>query len=182
MIREQLAREYVQQVSLYGKRPPIAIQRLASLFGRPLRLRNLYEPFKKHEFDPLYRDPFFAILVARQRYALRLSVLPSDKDAWEGEAWALALSLWRGKCAVCGTDSNSFTLVRDHLVPVSHVDCPGTVPSNLLPLCCDCNERKSAKDFAQWIEGGYAPACDLVMTVRVIWHWQTTICPANGWR
>lgn len=83
-------------------------------------------------------------------------------DTFTHEQWQHALEYFGGCCAVCGRPVkdlfNSHTLSADHWIPLSSPDCPGTVATNVLPLCHSkeigaggCNGSKSNKDPEKWL-------------------------------
>jgi hypothetical protein len=72
--------------------------------------------------------------------------------------WQRAVEYFHGRCAVCGRQVNDLfgthTLSLDHWIPLSSPDCPGTVPTNILPLCHGlngCNNQKHDKDPRTWV-------------------------------
>lgn len=69
--------------------------------------------------------------------------------------WERALEYWGHSCAICGRPRGLWhTLAQDHWVPLTHADCPGTVPTNILPLCHGedgCNNSKGKKDPEEWL-------------------------------
>lgn len=69
--------------------------------------------------------------------------------------WEYALDYFGGCCAVCGRPVGLWhTLAMDHWIPLNSPDCPGTVPTNMLPLCHGrggCNNSKSDKEAKQWL-------------------------------
>lgn len=60
-----------------------------------------------------------------------------------------------GRCAVCERPPGLWhTIAADHWTPISSPDCPGTVPSNIVPLCHGvdgCNNSKHDRDAAEWL-------------------------------
>jgi 5-methylcytosine-specific restriction endonuclease McrA len=67
------------------------------------------------------------------------------------------MEYWHGCCAVCGHQLRDlFGNVipnNDHWIPLAdqRPDNPGTVPTNILPLCRDCNLSKTNKDPIEWL-------------------------------
>jgi 5-methylcytosine-specific restriction endonuclease McrA len=67
------------------------------------------------------------------------------------------LIYWHDCCAVCGRSlQDLFGEVKqhnDHWIPVSdpRPGNPGTVATNIVPLCNRCNSTKSSKDPRQWL-------------------------------
>jgi 5-methylcytosine-specific restriction endonuclease McrA len=76
----------------------------------------------------------------------------TDKD------WKHAVTYFNGCCAVCGRQLKDLfgthTAAMDHWIPISSPNCPGTVPTNIVPLChgeMGCNNLKSGKDAETWV-------------------------------
>jgi hypothetical protein len=72
--------------------------------------------------------------------------------------WVYALEYFNNCCAACGRQLNDLFNQRaahaDHWIPLNSPDCPGTVATNIVPLCGGidgCNQTKSDKDPAQWL-------------------------------
>lgn len=76
--------------------------------------------------------------------------------AFSSSDWDAALDYWGHQCAVCGRPRGLWhTLAQDHWIPLSDPRCPGTVPTNILPLCHGeggCNNSKGNKDPVRWLE------------------------------
>lgn len=58
-------------------------------------------------------------------------------------------------CAVCGNEEGfQWTLAMDHWIPISSRACPGTIATNMIPLCHGeggCNNSKGNKDPNTWL-------------------------------
>ncbi len=69
--------------------------------------------------------------------------------------WQRALDYFGGCCAVCGRPPGLWhKMAMDHWIPISSLDCPGTIPLNIVPLCHGaggCNNSKSNKDALSWL-------------------------------
>lgn len=69
--------------------------------------------------------------------------------------WQRALDYFKGCCAVCGRPPGLWhTVAADHWIPLNSSDCPGTIPTNIIPLCHGidgCNNSKSFKMPEQWL-------------------------------
>lgn len=71
-----------------------------------------------------------------------------------------ALNYFKGCCAVCGRPLNGLwhTVALDHWIPLSDINCPGSVPTNEVPLCHGvggCNNSKADADPHDWLLGKY---------------------------
>lgn len=87
-----------------------------------------------------------------QRRRARLLNLPCE---FTGDDWLRALSYFKNRCAVCNRPQGLWhTLAQDHWIPIIDPNCPGTVPTNIVPLCHGidgCNNSKSSSDARQWL-------------------------------
>lgn len=76
-------------------------------------------------------------------------------DNFSHNDWEYALKYFNGCCAVCGRPQGLWhTLAQDHWIPLSSPDCPGTVATNIVPLCHGvdgCNNSKGNKSPEQWL-------------------------------
>lgn len=58
-------------------------------------------------------------------------------------------------CALCGNEEGfQWTIAMDHWIPLTSPDCPGTIATNMIPLCHGrggCNNKKGRKDPRQWL-------------------------------
>ena len=62
------------------------------------------------------------------------------------DEWVEIILKQGGKCAHCGRDfSEDLLPTRDHIIPLSHPDCPGFVSDNIQALCLSCNSRKGKR-------------------------------------
>ena len=93
--------------------------------------------------------------VTRRRRARKRS-LP---DTFTSSDWLYALEYFNHSCAVCGRQLRDLlgehTAAADHWIPLASSDCPGSVVTNLLPLCHGvngCNNRKQARDPVEFLE------------------------------
>lgn len=70
-----------------------------------------------------------------------------------------AYAFFNLQCAVCQKPFEGSVGVRDvvfdHWIPVSSELCPGTIPTNMIPLCRQCNNRKRKLMPEEWIELEY---------------------------
>jgi hypothetical protein len=84
-----------------------------------------------------------------QRYSAHKKAHPENFTLQD---WQRCLDWWNGCCAYCGNQQSFWhTIEMEHYIPVSALDCPGTVPSNILPACRECNASKSNKLAEKWL-------------------------------
>lgn len=93
--------------------------------------------------------------IAQLKRRARKRELPSKFSVQD---WHNCLTYWSNKCAVCGycesDPNNKRILVSDHWIPLTSTDCPGTVLTNIIPLCQGkdgCNNSKSDSDPEKWL-------------------------------
>lgn len=130
--------------------------------------RRYYESHKPEaikrarEWDKLHPDK---VNIGTHKRLARIKGLPFQfKDA----DWQRCLSYWNNRCAICGREiSETHLLAKDHWIPMydDRSDNPGTVPTNIIPVChgrreakCSgCNESKWRFDPETWIRSQYPP-------------------------
>lgn len=92
------------------------------------------------------------------------------------EDWQHALDYFNGCCAVCGRPLRdlfgSHTAAADHWIPLAdpRPDNPGTVPTNIVPLCHGeggCNNRKKARDPLEFLETEFGKRRARVILKRI---------------
>lgn len=81
---------------------------------------------------------------AHQRRKANKAGLP---NSFTGKDWQKCLDYFGGVCAACGCGDN---LQMDHWVPLTAENCPGTILTNMIPLCSICNNSKKNKEAAKW--------------------------------
>lgn len=71
------------------------------------------------------------------------------------EQWVNALQHFGGCCAVCGRPPGLWHIIAmDHWIPLSSPDCPGTIVTNIIPLCHGvggCNNSKKDRMPSAWL-------------------------------
>jgi hypothetical protein len=93
-----------------------------------------------------------------QRRRARKQNLP---DTWTQEQLAFMLTYWQQSCAVCGNMRGLlWTLAHDHWISIRSPECPGTVATNMIPLCHGdggCNNSKSDTPPHEWLRRRFGP-------------------------
>jgi len=69
--------------------------------------------------------------------------------------WQRCLEYFNNCCAACGKpfENNKMTHA-DHWIPLASPNCPGTIPTNIVPLCGGkggCNNSKHKKQPLDWL-------------------------------
>lgn len=96
--------------------------------------------------------------ITESRRRARVRRLPNTLT---NEQWVYAIDYFEHKCAACGRPQGLWhTLAADHWIPLNdpRPDNPGTVATNIVPLCHGqggCNNSKNAKDPIAWLEHEY---------------------------
>jgi DNA-directed RNA polymerase subunit RPC12/RpoP len=91
--------------------------------------------------------------------------------------WERCLEYWGHRCAICGRPRGLWhTLAQDHWIPLTHPDCPGTVATNILPLCHGeggCNNSKGKKEPVAWLRArlGSRRARGKLQEIRAYFLW-----------
>jgi len=92
-------------------------------------------------------------------------------DTFTQEQWHFALTYFDHSCAVCGNQEGFFwTLAMDHWIPMANPDCPGTIATNIVPLCHGqggCNNSKCNKDPHAWLLKKYGKAKTAKIEARI---------------
>lgn len=116
------------------------------------RKPEFIERIRRKQHTPEFRQK---ARIHSQRRRTRKHALPED---FTTEDWQRALDYFNGCCAVCGRQLDDLfgthTAHADHWIPLSSPDCPGTVRTNIIPLCGQvngCNNSKSDKQPEAWL-------------------------------
>jgi 5-methylcytosine-specific restriction endonuclease McrA len=67
--------------------------------------------------------------------------------------WETAQQYFGWRCAFCGERHAEHA---DHWIPISSDACPGTTPTNMIPLCATCNCSKNDTDPVQYLRARYS--------------------------
>ncbi len=147
-----------EKIREYGRKWAAANTEKIREYDRTYRAEN---PEKMREYD-------------RKRRA-RLAALPFDFPPWMERR---ALDYWHGCCAICGRQLkdlfDTHTAAMDHWIAKTdpRPDNPGTVATNMIPLCHGiggCNNSKGNKDPNEWVkqEHGTRKAKPIIAEVEV---------------
>jgi len=103
-------------------------------------------------------------------------------NTFTGKQWLAALDYFDNKCAVCGRDLNGLfhTASMDHWIPLKSPDCPGTIATNIVPLCHaikggegGCNNSKNFTDAYTWLvrKFGKSKADTIMKRIEAYFEW-----------
>lgn len=117
---------------------------------RAWRERNIH---KEREYAlhwrTRYPDTWKALRIRRRAVSIGL---PGSITA---QQWRECLDYWQHRCAVCGRSRGLWlTIAADHWIPISSPSCPGSVSTNIVPLChgrSSCNIEKGNKPPVDWL-------------------------------
>lgn len=124
-----------------------------------------------------------------ERYALSMRVCGARRrsrrqklpDSFTNADWRRALEYFHHCCAVCGRQLkdlfDTHTAAADHWIPLSYDgENPGTVPTNIVPLCHGengCNNSKTNKLPDEWLiqRFGKRKAKQVMKRVQEYFEW-----------
>lgn len=99
--------------------------------------------------------------------------------------WQRAMSYFGHCCAACGRPAGLWhTIAADHWIPLVSPNCPGTVPSNMIPLCHPkrdgeggCNAQKHDRDPIVWLteKFGRRKADQILKRINAYFEWVVSI-------
>lgn len=109
----------------------------------------------------------------------RKTALPNTLTS---EQWLRAIGYFGGCCAVCNKQLTDLfgerTVGADHWIPLSdpRPDNPGTVATNIVPLCHGvggCNNSKSDRDPIEWLteKFGKRKAAQILKRINAYFEW-----------
>ena len=116
-------------------------------------------------------------------YIVRKRSLP---NTFTREDWQRALEYWDYRCAVCNRPRGLWhTLTADHWIPLNSPDCPGTIPTNLIPLCHGqdgCNNSKSGRLPDVWLDKklGKRKAAEKRAEIEAYFAWAAQFYPESA--
>lgn len=62
-----------------------------------------------------------------------------------------AFKRFKGCCAYCGKELTGESPTVDHFIPLSAPSSPGSVATNIVPACYDCNHSKGCRQPLDWL-------------------------------
>lgn len=102
------------------------------------------------------------------------------KHSFTETDWIRALDYFNHCCAICGRQLNNlfgnFTVAKDHWIPMDSPNCPGTIPTNIVPLCHQengCNNKKKNYEPTEWLERefGKQKAAQINRRIQTYFEW-----------
>lgn len=132
LIKQQKKKDYLK------RRPQILVKL------RQERIKN-GEEVRRRDRERHAANPELTRL-KRQRRVARKRSLPATMTLAD---WKNTKAWWQDRCAYCGIHTHKLTL--DHFIPLAHQDCPGTIPTNIVPACSSCNPSKCDSLPQTWL-------------------------------
>lgn len=137
-------------------RDPEYIKAYMAEYTRTHRAKHNEQSVDWHQNNPLYKKQWArenplkvrAYHVSRRKKVLSLPSEFNDNDC------SIMMAYWNGSCAYCGNPPgllHSHRMTVDHFIPITSPECPGTVPTNLLPCCQSCNSSKNSSNPQEWV-------------------------------
>lgn len=155
----------------------LAADKLRKKSPENIRKRGLRRERRREADRNRYHTPkgkALAIIYFHRRRAKKLA-LPHTFTLSE---WRQAVAYWDGRCAYCGNPPSLFdktyVLHQDHWIPLNNPDCPGTVSSNMLPVCQTCNLSKKACDPVVWLQGRFGKRIARTIEDKVLKYFEWT--------
>ncbi len=156
----------IQKIKEWGEKNPEKTRAYKTKYAKenPEKIRqsqrNFYQNHLEEERERSRKKKNIRDEIIRgARYRARKLGLP---DHWHRKNGDFAFQYWHYACAVCGKENGMWNVIAfDHWIPIASEKCPGTIPTNMLPLChliknapfnssC-CNNSKGAKDPVAWL-------------------------------
>lgn len=113
------------------------------------------------------KNPHASQQIRQRRRALKQS-LPSTLTATEIQ---FCRQYFHYACAVCGREEGfQWTIALDHWIPLIAPECPGTVASNIIPLCHGiqgCNNMKKAQEASAWVTATFGKQKARIILKRI---------------
>jgi hypothetical protein len=94
--------------------------------------------------------------------------------------WQRAKDYFNGCCAACGRQLRDLFgthyPAKDHWIPLSHPDCPGTISTNIIPLCHGiggCNNSKKGNLPEVWLveRFGVRKGTQILTRIKTYFQW-----------
>lgn len=156
----------IARVKEWGNKNPVLVKRAKSKYAasNPDRIRQSQRDFYQNHLEEerernRKKNNARAKAIRNLRYRAKEKGLPF---LWNVTHHEYALCYWNFACACCGTQNGLWhTIAFDHWIPIASIDCHGSVPTNMIPLCHPkkdapvgtpgCNLSKGAKDPMVWL-------------------------------
>lgn len=118
---------------------------------------------------------YMRIVVSRRK--ARKQTLPNTLTV---EQWTRCLEYFHYTCAVCCRQLNDLLSTHeanaDHWIPIASAGCPGTIATNIVPLCGGvngCNNIKGKQDPTEWLNArfGKRKARAILGRIEIYFAW-----------
>lgn len=158
-----------EKLGRHGRRSCCKICQKANLYtwrsNQPQKYKQIWKRYqKKHRAEMR--------LKGKRRHVPRKFV---ESD------WYRALEYFDGYCAVCGKPPGLWqVLAMDHWIPVKSPNCPGSMPTNIVPLCHSrkggvgsCNNLKGNRMPEEWLIERYGKrkARQILARIEAYFDW-----------
>lgn len=172
--------EHRQRVRDYHSRNPERHKRAAAEWNQAnperhrVNQRRYRNSEKGLEYERQYAAANRALMNLKEtRRRARKRNLP---DTFTHQDYERMMTYWGDCCAITGAADN---LQLDHWIPLNSPDCPGTVPTNIIPLSASMNASKQDKDPAQWLRKVFASdiADEILTKITSYFQYLRENCP-----
>lgn len=122
------------------------------------------EQYQRFKLSPQYKSKAAA---KNQRRLARLRDLPNTLSS---QQWDDCQVYFGNACAYCGQRKE---LEMEHFIPLASPHCPGTVVTNIVPSCYQCNRSKQDKKPHKWLIGKFGTAEADIILKRIMDYFAT---------
>lgn len=150
LLREQSRVRYLankEKVAQLGRERYLKNPERAKAYSREWQRANpdkVYERNKRWQRANMPKRRLYCQQRRAREKELTVSFTESD--------WHICLTHFYECCAYCGKQRNFWNVLEmEHFIPITDPNCPGTVPSNIVPACRSCNSSKNKKDVRKWL-------------------------------
>lgn len=184
---EQIAREKAYRSRIDTRAQKTASERSPSARARQRAYRRTSQVFRQyknsekyHDLQRKYAQSERGRLKARLKTSARRTQQRQLPHRYTELDWYRTLAYFDNCCAVCGRPAGLWhTLAQDHWIPITSPECPGTIPTNIVPLCQGvggCNNSKNNRPAREWLRDvfGERKAKTIMRRINQYFEWVKT--------
>lgn len=126
--------------------------------------------FERKRTEPVFRE--YMRIKAHERNARKRSF----PNTFTVAQYRRMLNYWNGCCVYCGNQEGFLPhqkMCADHFIPLNSPDCPGSVATNFVPACMECNSSKQDRSVQDWAERkfGKQKAKKILTRIETYFKW-----------
>lgn len=143
-------------------------------FNRAVKEWQKKNKEKHREYDKKWREKNLeSVRLTWQRRRARKKLLP---DTLTVQQIDFLKEYFNNKCAICGSTTK---LELDHWLPLTNVNCLGTVAENILLLCRQCNRAKRNVPPQQWLMQKFNGYFAMYIWIKVCNYFKNVVKKGN---